>query len=143
MAEEIYVPPGGPPRTRVPSAKVYEAMGQEKIRTMIRDFYARLAESPIRDMFSKNLEQSAERSALFFIGFLGGPPLYQQTIGPPMLRQRHIPFRIDEHAREIWLSCFDAVLDDATAKYDFPADEVPVFREFLHQFSSWMVNRSS
>ena len=142
MSDEIYIPEGGPPQTQVPSG-VFARMGQVNIRRMIHDFYGELERSPIRDMFPEDMETSAEKSALFFIGFLGGPPLYQQQYGPPMLRKRHFPFPITEEARQVWLACFDRILDDAAERYDFTEDQVPVFREFLHRFSGWMVNRRS
>ena len=59
-----------------------------------------------------------------------------------MLRARHTPFPIDEAARQVWLACFDKVLDEAVAKYDFPVAHLAGFRSFLHAFSGWMVNRA-
>jgi hemoglobin len=143
LADEIFIPPEGPPRTQTPSAVVYQQMGQDNIRRMIQDLYRELERSSIRGMFPTDMERSAEKSALFFIGFLGGPPLYHETYGPPMLRKRHFPFAITEEARQVWLSCFDRILDNAAEQYDFPPDQVPVFRDFLHAFSGWMVNRQS
>ena len=57
-----------------------------------------------------------------------------------MMRARHIPFAIDEAARQEWLACFDRVLDQAVEKYNFPAEHLAGFRAFLVGFSSWMVN---
>lgn len=141
MSDEIYIPSGGPPRTQLPGSIVYETMGQENIERMIQDFYHELEKSSIRGMFPEDMELSAHKSALFFVGFLGGPPLYQKTYGPPMLRARHLPFPITDRARQVWLGCFDRILDSASAEYGFPEDQVPVFRNFLHEFSRWMVNR--
>jgi hemoglobin len=74
------------------------------------------------------------------VGLLGGPPLYHQRYGNPMMRARHLPFVIDEAARQEWLRCFDRVLAYAPEKYHFPAEHLPGFRAFLVGFSSWMVN---
>jgi hemoglobin len=74
------------------------------------------------------------------VGLLGGPPLYHQKYGSPMMRARHMPFPIDEAARQVWLSCFDSVLANAPEKYNFPEEHLPQFREFLVGFSGWMVN---
>ncbi|MEM7032234.1 MAG: hypothetical protein AAF629_21975, partial [Chloroflexota bacterium] len=79
----------------------------------------------------------------FFVGLLGGPPLYHQRYGSPMLRARHLPFPIDEQARQVWLDCFDQVLDQAVEQYNFPAEHLAGFRNFLHGFSIWMVNKQS
>ena len=136
----IYVPPGGPPRVDPPSAEIYERMGLDAIVQMIEDFYAELAQSPIRAMFPDDMVAASRKSAAFFVGLLGGPPLYHQIYGNPAMRARHMPFPIDEAARQEWLRCFDAVLADAPARYNFPAEHLDGFRSFLHGFSAWMVN---
>jgi hemoglobin len=139
-ARQFYVPPGGPPRTAAPSAEIYAAMGQDNIFAMLADFYSKLEASEIREMFPKDMARASRKSAAFFVGLLGGPPLYHQKYGSPMMRARHNPFPIDEAARQVWLACFDAVLVDAPEKYNFPAEHLPTFRDFLVGFSGWMVN---
>jgi len=136
----IYIPPGGPPRVAAPDPAIYEHMGLDAIVQMIEDFYARLAVSPIRAMFPEDMVAASHKSAAFFVGLLGGPPLYHQLYGNPAMRARHMPFLIDETARQEWLGCFDAVLADAPARYNFPAEHLDGFRTFLHGFSAWMVN---
>ncbi|MCA9900695.1 MAG: hypothetical protein H6654_13475 [Ardenticatenaceae bacterium] len=142
MSEErqFYVPPGGPPRTSAPSPEIYAAMGDENIFAMLADFYQQLEASSIRGMFPKDMARASRKSAAFFVGLLGGPPLYHQKYGNPMMRARHMPFPIDEAARQVWLACFDAVLADAPEKYSFPVAHLPTFRDFLAGFSGWMVN---
>lgn len=140
MDRAIYVPPGGPPRVAPPSPEIYAAMGEEMIFAMLRDFYRELEKSSIKHLFPKNMMKAADKSAAFFVGLLGGPPLYHQRYGNPMMRARHMPFVIDEAARQEWLRCFAVVLEDAPARYLFPAEHIPVFWAFLEGFSSWMVN---
>lgn len=136
----IYVPPGGPPRVAAPDPAIYEQMGLDAIVQMIEDFYAELAQSAISAMFPDDMVAASRKSAAFFVGLLGGPPLYHQIYGNPAMRARHMPFPIDEAARQEWLRCFDAVLADAPARYNFPAEHLDGFRAFLHGFSAWMVN---
>ncbi len=140
MSNEIYVPPGGPPRVPPLSPEIYGRMGEANIFLMIADFYDELEQSTIRGMFPDDMAASAERSAAFFVGLLGGPPLYHTRYGNPMMRARHMPFPIDEAARQEWLACFYRTLDRAVAHYDFPAEHLPAFRAFLEGFSGWMVN---
>jgi hemoglobin len=140
MERAIYVPPGGLPRVAPPSSEIYAHMGQDNIFAMLEDFYLELEQSSIRSMFPEDMMAASQRSAAFFVGLLGGPPLYQQLYGPPMMRARHLPFPIDETARQEWLACFDRVLAHAPEKYAFPAEHLPGFRAFLEGFSSWMVN---
>jgi hemoglobin len=42
---------------------------------------------------------------MFLSGWLGGPDLFVQKFGHPMLRARHLPFPVDEGARDQWLYC--------------------------------------
>ena len=137
---QIYVPPGGPPRVARPDPEIYSRMGEQNIFLMLEDFYRELGQSAIASMFPPDLVRASQKSAAFFVGLLGGPPLYQQRYGNPMMRARHIPFIIDEAARQEWLACFDRVLAQAAQKYDFPQEHIPGFRAFLDGFSSWMVN---
>lgn len=140
MERAIYVPPGGPPRVAPPDPAIYAAMGTDNIFAMIRDFYRELEQSSIRHLFPTDMIAAADKSAAFFVGLLGGPPLYHQLYGNPMMRARHMPFVIDEVARQEWLRCFAMVLEDAPARYDFPAQHLLGFWAFLEGFSTWMVN---
>jgi hemoglobin len=140
MERQIYVPPGGAPRVAPPSPEIYAAMGEENIFAMLRDFYLELEKSSIRFMFPKDMVAASERSAAFFVGLLGGPPLYQQRYGNPMMRARHMPFPIDEPARQEWLRCYALVLEDAPQRYNFPPEHLPGFWAFLEGFATWMVN---
>lgn len=140
MGRPVYVPPGGPPPVGSPSQEIYARMGAENIVQMLEDFYRELERSWLRPMFADDMVAASRKSAAFFIGILGGPPLYHQLYGNPAMRARHMPFPIDEAARQEWLRCFDVVLADAPARYDFPPEHLPGFRAFLDGFSGWMVN---
>jgi hemoglobin len=143
MSRELYVPPGGPPRVERPDPSIYATMGAENVIAMLEDFYLLLGESAIAAMFpqgEEDLREASRKSAAFFIGLLGGPPVYQQLYGNPMMRARHMPFPIDETARLEWMRCFDMALADAPARYNFPVEHLLGFRTFLDGFSSWMVN---
>lgn len=138
--ETVFVPLAGPPQVAPPDQGIYAAMGEANIFRMLRDFYDALGRSPVSHLFPPDLTTASERSAAFFVGLLGGPPLFHQRYGHPALRARHLPFRIDSHAREVWLACFDAVLEQAPATYQFPAEHLDGFRTWLREFSRWMVN---
>jgi len=134
-----YVPPGGPPQ-RGPSRELYGRMGRGNIFRMLEAVYAELEKSELRPMFPDDMKMASRRSALFFVGIMGGPPLYNELIGPPRMRQRHLPFRIDEHARQVWLGCFRKAMENAEAEFGFPPEHLPDFLAFLEAFSGWMVN---
>lgn len=137
---QIYVPPGGPPQVPRPNPAIFAAMGQDNIYKMLEDLYLELGQSEIKEMFPRDVVKASEKSAAFFVGLLGGPPLYHQLYGSPMLRARHMPFVITEHGRQVWLACFEATLSRAVELYGFPAEHLDDFKAFLHGFSTWMVN---
>lgn len=115
-------------------------MGEANIFRMLADFYGALEQSSIRAMFPEDMRGASEKSAAFFVTLLGGPPLFQEQYGNPMMRARHAKFAIDPATREVWLNCFEAILVDAPAKYGFPPEHLEGFKEFLRGFSMWMVN---
>ena len=136
---DVYVPPGGPPQ-QGPSKEIYAVMGRENVYRMMKDFYAELEHSEVRPMSPEDMVEASRRSAAFFCQLLGGPPFYNELYGPPMMRRRHLPFAIDEHARQVWLTCFKKVLERAE-DYQFPTEHLPGFIAFLDAFSGWMVSR--
>ncbi len=138
--QQFYVPPEGPPQGITPDPRIYEKMGEDNIYKMLEDFYLTLENSSIRSMFPKDMREASHRSAAFFVFIMGGPPLYQQLYGSPRMRQRHMPFKIDEAARQVWLNCFLEILHDADKKYQFPLECLDSFIRFLDKFSAWMVN---
>lgn len=138
----VHVPSGGPPQGPGPSKEIFARMGADAIYRMCADFYQELGRSPIRSVFSDDLPAASRRFAAFVIQICGGPPVYTEQRGEPMMRARHLAFPINEEARQIWLGCFRRTLEDADRKYGFPAEHLDGFRTFLDGFSAWMVNRS-
>lgn len=143
MNRDIYIPAGGPPQGQPPSPDLYKLMGEEGFEALLWSFYLKLSRSKIANLFptdNKDLQFAAHKSACFFIGLCGGPPLYHQTFGPPRLRARHLPFVIGESARQEWLACFMAALDELTESGQFPGEHRNSFDAFIVGFSTWMVN---
>src|SRR5262245_14846927 len=68
---------------------------------MMEDFYAELEQSTLRPLFPADMMAASRKSAAFFIGLLGGPPLYHQRYGNPMMRARHMAFTIMPRARGV------------------------------------------
>jgi hemoglobin len=46
---------------------------------------------------------------------MGGPQLYKEKHGDPMLRRRHLPFPIGEAERDQWMHCMKLALDEVVA----------------------------
>lgn len=139
----MHVPPTGPPRGLGPSRELYSRMGETNIFRMCEDFYRELEKSAVRPLFPEDMKAASRKIAAFLVQLCGGPPMYNQLFGQPMMRARHLPFAIDEAARQAWLDSFKKTLEGAPEKYAFPAEHLPGFIAFLEEFSAWMVNRKS
>jgi len=55
-----------------------------------------------------------EKQYLFLTQFLGGPSLYSDEYGHPMMRARHLPFPITPERAEAWLGCMAAALAETS-----------------------------
>lgn len=140
VSRSVFVPNIDPGQIPPPSREIYGRMGEANILRMMEEFYGELERTSLRPLFPADMVAASRRSAAFFVGLLGGPPLYHQRYGNPMMRARHLSFPITLRAREEWLACFDRVLAHAPERYAFPAEYLPGFRAFLEGFSLWMVN---
>ena len=90
--------------------------GADKIRSLVKRFYQIMDELPesygLRKMHAENLQESEDKLFKFLNGWTGGPDLYVQEYGHPMLRRRHMPFHVDVSARDQWLMCMDRALNE-------------------------------
>ena len=86
-----------------------EEKGVETIRKLVDTFYDIMdtdeKAAPLRGMHPADLTGSREKLFMFLTGWTGGPQLYIERFGHPMLRARHMPFAIDESARDQWMYC--------------------------------------
>jgi len=99
------------------SRTLYERIGGEDvIRRLVKRFYEQMdsqAETKqIRDLHAKSLKASEEKLFMFLSGWMGGPALYMEKFGHPRLRMRHMPFAINESARDQWMLCMKHALDE-------------------------------
>lgn len=95
----------------------YEIIGGEAgVRKLVNHFYDYMDEleeaAEIRQMHAKSLKASREKLFLFLSGWLGGPDLYVEKFGHPMLRRRHLPFSIGIKERDQWMFCMKKALQD-------------------------------
>ncbi|MGQ5523036.1 group II truncated hemoglobin [Chitinimonas sp. PSY-7] len=99
----------------------YEQIGGElAVRKLVNRFYEIMDTDPVaagvRAIHQPDLTLAAEKLFLFLSGWLGGPPLFVEKYGHPMLRARHLPFRIDERMRDEWLYCMYKAMDEQLAE---------------------------
>lgn len=119
---------GEPP---LPSA--YDRIGgAEGVRRLTRRFYALMDSLPeaaaCRAVHPPSLERAEQRLFEYLSGWLGGPPLFVERHGAPMLRRRHFSARIGTAEVDGWLLCFlrawkETVTDRALGEIVLPQVE--------------------
>jgi hemoglobin len=97
-------------------ADLYEAIGgADTIRDIVTRFYPKVQANPLLSpLFPEDIDPVVEKQYLFLTQFLGGPPLYSDQYGHPMMRARHMPFEITPERAEAWLGCMSAALEETT-----------------------------
>lgn len=60
----------------------------------------------VRAIHGAELAPLEDKLFLYFSGWLGGPQLYVERYGHPMLRRRHLHAAIATAEIESWLACF-------------------------------------
>lgn len=111
--------------------------GEAPFYALATAFYRRIDQEPaIRHMFPADLDGPIERLALFLIQYFGGPDTYSARRGHPRLRMRHIPFRIDQAARDVWVGHMLAAIDEIGI--DEPA--ATAMREYFERGATFMIN---
>lgn len=92
----------------------YEAIGgYETVDRLVTAFYKRVARHPdLAPIFPDDLTETARKQRQFLTQFLGGPPLYREEHGHPMLRAKHLPFPITPKRAAAWLSCMSQTMDE-------------------------------
>ncbi|MGB9093888.1 MAG: group II truncated hemoglobin [Gallionella sp.] len=108
--------------------------GAEKVRALVVRFYQLMDELPeaygIRKLHAPDLQGATDKLYKFLTGWMGGPPLYVDEYGHPMLRARHLPFSISNTERDQWLLCMnqalEEVVEDAALRQELSAAFVKV-----------------
>lgn len=94
------------------SLSIYEQLGGEKaIRQLVQAFYPKVKAEPLLGpLFPEDIEPVMEKQFMFLSQFFGGPSLYSDAYGHPMMRARHLPFPVTRERAEAWLGCMKAAL---------------------------------
>ena len=90
----------------------YEALGEAKLHALVNEFYGNVGSHPLlAPIFPKDLSETARKQKQFLTQFLGGPSIYTEEHGHPMLRARHMPFKITSERADAWLECMEKAMD--------------------------------
>lgn len=125
-----------------PGKTPYEQIGGDvRVREMVDRFYDLMDLEPayagIRKLHPPSLETSREKLYMFLSGWMGGPGLYMEKFGHPMLRARHLPFAIGISERDQWMSCMQRAMEEVGVEEELRKG---LYNAFF-QTADWMRNR--
>jgi hemoglobin len=118
---------------------VFQQLGEEGFARLVAAFYRRVrADDVIGPMYPDHDWPGAEaRLRDFLIYRFGGSDRYIRERGHPRLRMRHMPFPVDQRARDRWVELMDAAL----AESQVPEPAAAVLRAFFASTATFMINR--
>lgn len=128
------------PPVPFPSNRIFNAIGEMKIREMVAHHHALLLKTKVGKLFPANeeaLKMVIDKSADFFVEALGGGEIFTAVHGEPHLRMRHFKVPIDEQDREIWLAMYKKTLK----MMNFPKAHLEEFWNWIEPLSIRMINR--
>jgi hemoglobin len=100
--------------------------GAVTVRSIVEAFYPKVQAHPLLGpLFPKNIDPVMEKQYMFLTQFFGGPPLFSDAYGHPMMRARHMPFEITPQRADAWLGCMEQALTEIGME--------PALRDFLLQ----------
>ncbi|UXV36980.1 truncated hemoglobin YjbI [Staphylococcus simulans] len=115
----------------------YEVIGQERLYHMIDYFYSLVEQDErINHLFPGDFAETSRKQKQFLTQFLGGPALYTEEHGHPMLKMRHMGFRITTFERDAWLENMNKAIQHA----ELPAGVDEYLYERLRLTANHMVN---
>jgi len=120
-------------------SSIYGIIGEDGFTRLVAAFYRQV---PADDILGRmypagELAAAEQRLRDFLIYRFGGPQRYIEERGHPRLRGRHMPFRIDQAARDRWMQLMDKAFADAA----LPAEVEQFLRAFFEQMSTFMINQ--
>lgn len=90
----------------------FEAIGEDTLHRLVDTFYDLVAQHPdLAPIFPNDFSEIARKQKQFLTQYLGGPPLYTEEHGHPMMRARHLPFPVTPTRAKAWLSCMYQAMD--------------------------------
>ena len=121
---------------------IYEIIGGiDKVDELVDRFYDLMALEPgladLRSMHPDDLSGSREKLKFFLTGWMGGPDIYSPKYGHPMLRARHLPFKIGLKERNQWLACMYRALEECGIEGNVASQ----LEESFFNTADWMRNQ--
>ena len=105
------------------SESLYARIGGEVgVIRLVKAYLTALTTLPsvhyLRSLYPEDLSHYECRMTEFLSTWLGGPALYQERHGMPMLREMHRDFPINSQARDEWMFCMRTALQETITDQD-------------------------
>ena len=122
----------------ISEGEIYQQIGEEGFARLVAAFYAQVpTDEVLGPMYpAEDLPGAEERLREFLVGRFGGPQRYMEQRGHPRLRMRHMPFRLDQRARDRWVHLMDQALEVAK----LPKESEDLLRGFFHHMATFLMN---
>lgn len=120
---------------------VYAQIGEEGFARLVTAFYNQVPDDDILGPMypADDMAGAEERLREFLVGRFGGPQHYIEKRGHPRLRMRHMPFQLNQAARDRWVQ----LMDNALAEAKLPAESAECLRGFFHHMATFLMNTPS
>jgi hemoglobin len=124
----------------VEEQELFSAIGEDGFTRLIAAFYRQVPKDDILGPMyeGRDLAAAEQRLRDFLIYRFGGPDRYIAERGHPRLRMRHVPFVIDQAARERWVQ----LMSHAFEEVQLPPEAERLLRGFLEATATAMINRA-
>ena len=123
----------------IPEDEVFAVVGEEGFARLVRAFYAQVPRDDILGPMypSDDMDGAEERLRDFLIYRFGGPLTYIEQRGHPRLRARHMPFIINEAAKDRWLE----MMDHAFEETKLPTGAEATLKQFFDHMANFLINQ--
>lgn len=114
--------------TQTNQITLFQALGGEPtVRALVSAFYRHMQTPEYEFLLSlhPDLSRAEDRLYKYLTGWTGGPQLFVQEYGHPMLRARHLHVTVDTRGRDQWLACMRNAMSDTLP--------MPELREILYE----------
>lgn len=119
--------------------RIYEIIGEDGFDRLCAAFFRRVPEDDVLKTIypEHDLVGAEHRLREFLVQRFGGPHRYSAERGEPRLRARHMPYAIDQLARDRWVQR----MEEAMIECDFDDHINNVLRAFFDSAATFMINK--
>lgn len=122
----------------ISEGEIYQQIGEDGFARLAAAFYKQVpADDILGPMYpADDMQGAEERLRDFLVGRFGGPQRYMEQRGHPRLRMRHMPYKLDQAARDRWVQLMERALDEAK----LPKESHDLLCAFFHHMASFLMN---